>query len=52
MVDMAAKKKAREERIKAKQEMISAQQGEAEAANQVAPATSADAVEPEVKEKK
>lgn len=52
VVDMAAKKKAREERIKAKQEMIRAQQGEAEATNQVTPATSADAVEPEVKEKK
>lgn len=52
VVDMAGKKKAREERIKAKQEMISAQQGEAEATNQLAAATSADAVEPEVKEKK
>ena len=56
VVDMASKKKAREERLQAKREMISAEQAEA-GTNELAeatpePSTSADAVEPEVKEKK
>ena len=54
VVDMAAKKKAREERLQAKKEMFEAQHAESNA-NELAqpePETSSDAVEPEVKEKK
>lgn len=53
VVDMAAKKKAREERLQAKREMIQAQQGDM-GENELAqptPEAAADAVEPEVKEK-
>lgn len=54
VVDMTAKKKAREERLQAKQEMIQAQQGitGGNELEQPAPEAPADAVEPEVKEKK
>ena len=54
VVDMAAKKKAREERLQAKREMINAHKEEA-GTNELAPAepgSSADAVETEVKGKK
>jgi large subunit ribosomal protein L32 len=54
VVDMAAKKKAREERLQAKREMINAEAAEA-TTNELAtaaPESSADAVEPEVKDKK
>lgn len=54
VVDMASKKKAREERLQAKRDMIQAEQAGAEA-NELAAATpesSADAVEPDVKKEK
>ena len=54
VVDMVAKKKAREERLQAKREMINAHKEEA-GTKELAPAepkSSADAVEPEVKAKK
>ena len=54
VVDMTAKKQAREERLQAKREMIQAQQGET-GENELAqptPEAAADAVEPEVKDKK
>ena len=54
VVDMATKKKAREERLQAKRDMINADQAEA-GTNELAqaePESSADAVESEIKEKK